>query len=200
MLNLLPEEHKKAYKYAKANVKIGNWIAVFVITILGLLAIVTYGLINMQSASVTYQKHIVLMNKTLSSENLNYTKQEVVNISSSLRLAVQVLSHEVLFSKLLQQIGSVMPTGTVLTGLNIDQTTGGLNLTAASTNYQSATQMQVNLTSPPSSIFSKVDIISINCPSGTTSNGSLGYPCTVNLRALFNTNNQFLFINQGGAK
>ena len=95
MLNLLPEEHKKAYKYAKANVKIGNWIAVFVITILGLLAIVTYGLINMQSASVTYQKHIVLMNKTLSSENLNYTKQEVVNISSSLRLAVQVLSHEV---------------------------------------------------------------------------------------------------------
>ncbi len=199
MLSLLPEKHKKAYKYAKANVKISKWIGVFVITILGLLAITTYGLINMQSSAKTYQDHIALMNKVLSQENLKSTKANVVNISNSLRLAVQVLSHEILFSKLLQQIGSVMPSGAILTNLNINQISGGLNLTAATTNYQSATQVQVNLSSPSNGIFSKVDIVSIDCL-GQSTGSAAGHPCSVNLRALFNNNNQFLFINQGTAK
>ncbi len=197
MLNLLPDEHKKAYKYAKANVKIATWMLVLVISILGLMVIVTYGMLNLQSSSKTYQNRIALMNKTLSKENLKATKAEVVNISNSLRLAVQVLSNEVLFSKLLQQIGAVMPNGAVLTGLNINQTSGGINLTANTTNYQSATQMQVNLSSPTNGIFSKVDIVSIDC--STQSSSSL-HGCNVTLRALFNTNNQFLFINQGNKK
>ncbi len=191
MLNLLPDENKKAYKYAKANVKIAEWIIVFIVTIVGLLAIVTYGLINMQSSSNTYQGHIALMNKTLNKENLKTTKLKVVSISNSLRLAVQVLSNEVLFSKLLQQIGAVMPSGAVLTALNINQISGGITLTANTTDYQSATQMQVNLSSPSNGIFSKVDIVSINCNAQGSATG-----CTVTLRALFNTNNQFLFINQ----
>lgn len=197
MLNLLPDENKKAYKYAKANVKISEWIAVFIVTILGLLAIVTYGLINMQSSSNTYQSHIALMNKTLKKENLKATKLKVVSISNSLRLAVQVLSNEVLFSKLLQQIGAVMPSGAILTGLNINQISGGINLTANTTDYQSATQMQVNLSSPSNGIFSKVDIVSINC---NAQGSATPTGCTVTLRALFNTNNQFLFINQGTKK
>ncbi len=216
MLNLLPEDNKKAYKYAKQNVQIAKWLAAFLIVIVGLGVIATYGMLKVHQSSNNYNSQIKSLNVTLTKEQLIKTKQDVQNISNTLNLVVKVLSNEILFSKLIQQIGAVMPSGAVLTGLNINQIgaglSGGLDLNIASTNYQTATQAQVNLSAPSNGIFSKVDIVSISCMAGngntssntntitnsssSASNNSV-YPCTVSLRALFNAKNQFLFINQG---
>jgi hypothetical protein len=57
--------------------------------------------------------------------------------------------------------------------------------------------VQVNLADPTNKIFSKADIVSITCSSSNAL--SPLYPCTVNVRALFVTNNPFLFINSKGS-
>jgi hypothetical protein len=112
-------------------------------------------------------------------------------ISNNLKLVVKVLSREVLFSKLLTQIGSTLPKGAVLTSLNIAQTTGAIDLEAGAIDYDSAAQIQANLRDPNNKIFSKADLVSIQCT------GSSAYPCKVQIRAQFASNNPYLFINNG---
>ncbi len=197
MLNLLPDDTKKAYFFAKSNVALRNWIFGFLFALLGLGLLMTYGLLTIKQTTDSYNKNISTVNYQLSKENIGNIKSNVTNISNSLKLAVKVLGSEVLFSKLLTQIGAVMPTGTILTTITVNQVAGGLALNAAATNYQTATQIQVNLSSPNNGVFSKVDIINVQC-GGTSTNAN--YPCSVSLKALFNSNNQFLFINQGNTK
>jgi hypothetical protein len=195
MINLLPGEIKSGYRYARFNVGLRKWLVVFAFAIVGLGAIGTTGLAILHQANANYQRQAASLEQQLEKAKLKQTKAEVNEISNSLKLAVQVLGNEVLFSKLIQQIGSAMPKGTVLTGLTINQTKGGIDLKAGALNYTAATQIQVNLTDPENKIFAKADINSINC--GTAGGNNFGYPCSVDIRALFNDDNPFLFINQG---
>jgi hypothetical protein len=119
-------------------------------------------------------------------------QKQVTTISNNLKLVVQVLSKEILFSDLLKQLGTVTPSNVILTDLSISQTQGAIDITALTTNYAAATQLQVNLADPKNQIFSKADIVGINCPSDKLGDQ---YKCTATLRALFATNNPFLFIS-----
>jgi|SRR5579884_4118980 len=193
MINLLPPELSQGYKYARLNVALRKWALALFIVLLGVGVLGTYGVIIIHRSDVSYTQQNANIQADLNKQNFTGVKDQVQTISNSLKLSAKVLSSEVLFSKLLTQIGSVMPNGAVLTGLTINQVKGGLDLAVGSTNYTTATQVQVNLTDPANKIFSKVDIVSIQCNNTNTG----GYPCQAQLRALFNTNNQFLFINQG---
>lgn len=197
MINLLPPEVKSGYHFARRNVILRHWVTAFLVALIGLGVLGTYGLLALHESTMSYNGQIVAAQATLQKEQLNQTKRQVEDMSNSLKLAVQVLSNEVLFSKLIQQIGAVMPGGTVLTGLTIGQVQGGLELTAQSTDYTAGTQIQVNLADPTNKIFSKVDIESIKCGGGTEATTQSIYQCKVQLRALFNADNAFLFINQG---
>lgn len=197
MINLLPPEVKSGYHFARRNVILRHWVTAFLVALVGLGVLGTYGLLALHESTMSYNGQVVAAQATLQKEQLNQTKRQVEDMSNSLKLAVQVLSNEVLFSKLIQQIGAVMPSGTVLTGLTIGQVQGGLELTAQSTDYTAGTQIQVNLADPTNKIFSKVDIESIKCGGATDATAQSIYQCKVQLRALFNADNAFLFINQG---
>lgn len=195
MINLLPPDIKSSYDYASRNVHALRWLIAFAIALVGLGAIGTTGFIYMQHLSKDYQSQITIKEDSLKQQKLDETQKAAKDISSSLKLAVDVLSKEVLFSELLKQLGSVTPNNVRLSSLNISQTTGALDITAASTDYKAATQLQVNLADPANKIFSKADIVNISCASG---DGSSSYPCTVTIRALFAKDNPFLFINAKG--
>jgi len=199
MINLLSPELKSAYAYGRRNVVLRRWVVVLLLALVGLGALGTYGTLRLHQSTVDAQSAVTAADNRLQQEHLNLTKNQVQDISNSLKLAVQVLSREVLFSKLITQIGAAMPAGTILTGLNINQVSGGLDLEAEATSYTTATQVQVNLTDPANKIFAKADINRIDCGGSSTSSNP-GFPCNVSLRALFNSSNQFLFINQGGKK
>lgn len=197
MINLLPPEVKNGYRYARRNVILRRWVAAFLVALVGLGVLGTYGLLALHQSTANYDNRVAAAETQLQNDKLDQTKKQVEDMSTSLKLAVQVLSNEVLFSKLIQQIGANMPAGTVLTELSIGQVQGGLELTASSTDYTAGTQIQVNLADPANKIFSKVDIESLKCDSASNNSGQSSYPCKVQLRALFNPNNAFLFINQG---
>jgi Tfp pilus assembly protein PilN len=193
MINLLPNEVKKNYAYARKNVSLRRWAIMFVFAFVGLMAIATYGLLDIQQSVSRYNKTVVTSEAMLQKENYTETQNKIKDTSGSFQLAVKVLEQEILFSKLIKQIGSSIPSNANLTGLNINQSQGAIDISAIATDYNTATQIQVNLDDPANKIFSKADIISITCNKDSASDPK--YPCSVNVRALFSKDNPFLFIN-----
>lgn len=194
MINLLPPDVKEAYRYARHNRALMKWINATAFGILGALLLTAGGVIYLNRSISDYTAQIAATNQSLHTQNLPAVQKQVTDISNNLKLVVKVLSKEILFSKLLDQLGTAIPKNAVLTDLSITQAQTGIDITAATTNYAAATQLQVNLADPRNQIFSKADIVSINCESDPTK----VYPCTVTLRALFAANNPFLFISNAG--
>src|SRR5262249_51159234 len=124
----------------------------------------------------------------LRAQKLDETQQRVEDLSNSLKLVNQVLSKQVLFSELLKQTGAVMPSGATLSNLTVSKLQGGIDLQVVSKDYQTATQVQVNLADKNNKIFDKVDIVSITCSTGAQ---VTAYPCSGNYRALFAKDNPF---------
>lgn len=196
MINLLPPELKDAYRYAHRNVILLRWLVICAISLAGLAAFSTSGLIYVHQATQDYAQQAKTEQTALNSQHLTATQNQVREMSSSLKLAVQVLSKEVLFSKLLTQLATITPSNAVLTDLNISKTAGAVDIAALTTDYSAATQLQVNLADPANKLFSSADIVSISCSQGSSGSGSR-YPCSVTIRALFTDNNPYLFINDG---
>jgi hypothetical protein len=193
MINLLPPEIKSSYHYSRRNVVLRKWVALFAVALLGLGGLATYGMLTLHQSTLHYEQRIATTEATFKREKYSETQTKIKDISSSFKLVVQVLSQEVLFSQLIKQVATAIPANSNLTGLNISQTKGGIDITAEATDYRTATQVQVNLSDPQNKIFSKADIITINCNGAVTTNPR--YPCTVNIRALFNKDNPFLLIS-----
>ena len=202
MINLLPPEIKTGYKFGRRNVVLRKWVFSLSLALVGLGAIATLGLLTLHQSSVSAQKNIDSAQLALQNDKYEDTQKRVKDISSSFKLVVQVLGQEVLFSQLLKQIATIIPPNASLTGLNINQIQGALDISAMATDYNTATQVQVNLADPANKLFSKADIVSINCVSNQSSDDPTAskYPCTVNVRALFVSNNPYLFINSKGVK
>lgn len=199
MINLMPPELKTGFTYARRNVVLRKWVVAFLIALVGLGALATYGLLAIRQSTVHYKNQNAAAEAMFKQEKSSVTQKQVQDISNNFKLAVKVLSQEVLFSQLIKQIAATIPNNANLTGLSIPQTQGGIDITAEATDYKTATQVQVNLSDPTNKIFSKADIVSITCGSGTGTNAA--YPCDVTIRALFARDNPFLFINnKGGAK
>lgn len=197
MINLLPADLKSGYRYARRNVILRRWVVICVIALVGLLGIATFGMLTIQQSTVRYDKQIAASNELFQKEEYAGTQKRIQDLSNNFKLVVKVLSQEVLFSELIKQIGTAIPANANLTGLNISQTTGGIDISAVATDYNTATQVQVNLADPDNKIFSKADIVNITCGANAS---NPKYPCTVNIRALFSSNNPFLFINNQAAK
>jgi Tfp pilus assembly protein PilN len=193
MINLLPPDVKSNYQYGRRNVILRKWVIMCAVALIGLGGIATYGALSLQQSTVRYQKQISSSEAQLRNENYAGTQAQIQDFSNSFKLVLQVLGNEVLFSQLLKQIAATLPSRAVLTSLNISQTSGGIDITANAPDYTTATQVQVNLSDPSNKIFSKADIQNINCSSANST--ASGYPCTVNIRALFASNNPYLFIN-----
>jgi Tfp pilus assembly protein PilN len=202
VINLLPPEIKESYHYARRNRSLLRWVSVIVTSLAVAAALIGGGYLYLNQQINTNQKIIDTTTHQLQKQNLTSVQRQVTEISSNLKLAVQVLSKEILFSELLKRLASVTPSNTILTNLAITQTQGGVDVTAQTANYDAATQLQINLADPKNQIFSKADIVSISCTSGGAGGNALAaqYPCTATLRALFATNNPFLFINSGAKK
>jgi hypothetical protein len=191
MINLLASTAKEDILYARRNTILARWGIAIIIVIVGIGIISMAGIFFMRHQQKQVKAQIVQTESYLKDQDLEGAQKKVEAISTNLKLTTQVLSREILFSKLIRQIGSAMPAGTSLTNLKIGQTNGAIDLSASATDYNTATQVQINLQDPANNIFDKADILNINC---TGSNGDPAYPCAVNIRARFGDNNQYLLI------
>ncbi|MGI9027737.1 MAG: PilN domain-containing protein [Candidatus Saccharimonadales bacterium] len=200
MINLLPHDIKQDIMYARRNTKLRTWIIAAIVSLTGVGFIVIGGLIYMKQSVNSYTSQVNQSREGLKSQQLEETQKRVEEISTNTKLTVQVLSREILFSKLIRQIGSALPAGTALQSLKIDTVKGGIQLNAQAVDFDAGARLQLNLQDPKNGVFEKADINSINCASTTTNSSSTTseqtrrYPCDVNLRALFGKNNSYVYI------
>jgi len=196
MINLLPPELKETYRYGRRNRMLARWLATSVICLVGAAALTAGGYLYLNHSINNTNQQVIAGQKQLQQLNQASIQKQVTDISDNLKLAEQVLSKEVLFSQLLKRLSAVIPSNTILTGLSISQSQSSVDISAETTDYNAATQLQVNLADPSNQIFSHADIQTITCNGGTSNNST--YPCVVDIRALFASNNPFLFINSKG--
>lgn len=197
MINLLPNDFKQSVMYARRNTTLLKWAVCLMIALAGIGGLLVGGRMFI-GVSVAQETALVeSARESLKAQKLEETSKRLEDISGTVKLVVQVLSREVLFSKLLRQLGATLPANTVLSQLQIDKVQGGITIKAAATDIQAATQLQLNLQDPNNKIFEKADIESINC---LPAQPGTKYPCTVQIKALFAKNNPFLFLNSGGGQ
>ncbi len=199
MINLLPPELKLDYRYARRNRHLLRWVFAFLLAMAGVAVLTATGLVIMDRSIHRHKTEVAQAEAQLKSQNVFGVQQEVTSISNNLRLMVSVLSKEVLFSKLLVQLGNTMPPNVVLTNLSISQSASAIDITARATNYDAAAQLQANLSDPKNKIFSKADIVNISCGATDAQDAFTGYACTVTLKALLTKDNPFMFINTNKA-
>jgi len=155
----------------------------------------TAGIWYIRSTQNNFASQVAKSKESIKSRQLESVQKRAEEISGDIKLTTDVLSKEVLFSKLLRQIGSVMPANTSLSDLKINTADSAIALTAVASNYNTASQVQINLSDPKNAIFAKADIVGITCDKVDGR-----YPCTVTIRALFGDNKSYLFINPSKAK
>lgn len=200
MINLLPPETKESYYFARRNSRLARWITTMGLAFAGLAVLSVFGIIVLDQTAKSYDKQVGVLQSTLKQQKQVETEKEVKEISNNLKLALQVLSKQVLYSQMLKQLATIIPSNAALENLTISQGQNALDITANTTDYTAATQLQVNLADPNNKIFSKADILNISCATATSGEVKK-YPCTVTIRALFNAKNPYLFTsNTIGAK
>lgn len=190
MINLMPPEKKDEILYARRNNMLIGWV----IGIIGALFLI----ILLVSGGLFYIKQDTNRNvnaaQTIDAELKDKKQEEIIarvnELSGNLKLTVDVLSSEVLFSRLLTEVGQVMPPGTVLSSLTLSsELSGGLDLQINSVDYESGVQAQLNLADEEDGLFEAADISSVSCDNSEPS----AYPCTSSIRVLFSEdNNSFL--------
>ncbi len=192
MINLLPPSRADAIRFGRQNTTLRIWLFGIAIAIGGLIVILVSGWVYIDQQSKNLQKHIVSVNTQLKEQNLSQVQKDAKEITGDITVINKVLSQEVRFSELIQAIGNDMPPGTVLGALSLsNKVNGAIDFTANAKDYTSATQIAVNLSDPQNQLFSKVDIISVNCSSSIPDD----YKCTVTLRALFSKTAQTKFLS-----
>jgi Tfp pilus assembly protein PilN len=197
MINLIPTNEKQSNTYGIKNRMLIRWCIAFMVGVLGIWVIVGFGYVQLNNSINAQQQQVANAEQRLKDQDIEGVRDQTESIDSSIKLALQVLEQKLLFSELIQRIGSVIPENAILQDISLQEFEGAINLTARAADYQSATQVQVNIADPSNNVFAQADILNIDCISDAEP-GTLDarYPCTVNLRALFGDNSPFLFVNQ----
>jgi len=199
MINLMPDASKQDIRYARYNARLVRWTVGCLIVIAIMLATVVFGAVYIDSTKSSLSTSIEQSKTTIATQKLESVQKEAEELSQGVKLIVQVLSKEVQFSKLLQQIGALMPSGATLGEIQLSsKVNGALDLTANAVDYQTATQVQVNLQDTKASLFEKVDTLSVNC-NDTQTNTTIDsrYKCQIMIRALFKKDAAVTFLSGG---
>ncbi len=190
MINLLPPRLGLNIRYGRHNATLRRWLVAVGLANAGLLIIILFGglYINRQSANLS--RSLSFTQQQLKAQKLSEVQKSSQDITNNVKIINQVLSREIRFSDLIQEVGKVMPAGTILDGLTLNKVNGALDMSASTKDYVSATQIAVNLSDPKNNLFAKVDIININCATSAQA-----YPCSGSFKALFNKTTQSRFLN-----
>jgi len=191
MINLLPTDYAGGIRYGRRNAYVRRWLIGMGLATAGLVVIFTLGWLYLDNQAKSLSRDVASKKQELVTQNLSRIAKDADAITSDIKLIDQVLSREVRFSDLIQEIGQVMPPGTILSGLTLkNKIDGALDLSANTRDQASAAQIAANLSDPKNELFSSVDIVTINCLSGTSA-----YKCTATFRALFSKDAKNRFLN-----
>lgn len=190
MINLLPPQYASQLHYGRRNASLRHWLIAGLLACAALILIIVFGLIYIDQQSKDLRQSLADSEQQLKIQNLTKVQKEAEELSGNIKTINQVLKREIRFSDLIQEIGKVMPPGTVLSSLTLNKLNGAIDLSISAKDHASAARIAANLSDPQNKIFEKVDIINIICTSGTDV-----YKCKGSFKALFSETLPNRFLN-----
>lgn len=158
MINLLPPEQKQAIKFGRLNVIMMQYVVLAIIAIVILLGIVVIGAQRLSGIQNNIRDEVGADQSKV--DELKGFHEQAQAISKNVNTLSNLMEQEIKFSELLTSIGRVMPQGSSLTQLSLNEDRSlPLNLTAVVTDEGTAAVLRKNL--EESDIFDKADIVSI---------------------------------------
>ena len=191
IVNLLPPAVKSDITYARRNRTLLLWsiggMCVLVLVSLTIFAGGQY----IDSSRKKLQSELDSATSDVTTKKLDEIKSQASELSDGVKLLARILSSQVMFSKLLQEIGKLMPKDTILGDISLSSKINGpLELTAFAVNEIAAAQILVNLSDKNTSLFEKVDLLNHACNEATDGR----YKCVVGMRALFKSDAAITFM------
>lgn len=192
MINLTPSDIKKDRNYRRNNLRYSRWIAqsILMLLILNVFMVAGYGLISARQNQLDEKKSS--LSEEISNLKLGEVESKYASFVANVSTVTQILSKQILYSDLIKQIGSVTPTGATLNSVSISSKDNALDLNFKINSQDIAPIIQLNLEDEKNNLFSKADIVQLNCPTTAT--------CTTQLKAEYKKDFPYLFINTLGSK
>jgi len=191
MINLLPPDVKQEVAYGRKNDILLRWILAIVVVIVGIAVMSLFGQFYITKNVHSQQKVAKLTQERMASQNLEGTKKDLQTLSDNVKTIVQILSKQLLFSKMLTTIGGILPSGTALSDINLSTADSAIDLSVAAVDRASATQAFVNINDTKNNFFNKADLVSIICDNSSTKK----YSCTAQVRVTLKNDSSFYFLN-----
>lgn len=172
MINLLPPESRRELRAARSNTLLARYNIFLVGALVFMLLAIGFVYFYLNTTKASAEQAITESKAKVAGYATVEAQAEEFN--TNLRIAKQILDQEVHYSKVVLEIASLMPTGTVLDNLALDSATFGTQTTlnAKAKSYERALALKDSFQS--SDLFSDVHFQSI-------AGGEGNYPVAVSL-------------------
>jgi len=162
MINLLPPGTKDNLRYGHLNVTVLEYSILILVTAAGLIGILFFG----QALASNEERQL----KDLAGEKQAVLAQydsslaEARALDERIDIIAALLQREITFSKLLPNIGALVPSGTTINGLELDNEDGNnLTINGESDSQLGPSVFRQNLANTDR-LFSRADIVNISLP------------------------------------
>lgn len=160
MINLLPPKTKEGIKFARRNVTLVEYSVLILVTSVGLIGILFFG-----QALASHEENLLsnlVEDKRGNLAQFDEQLSEARALDNRIDTIAALLEREITYSKLLPAIGAVVPSGTTLNGLQLDDEDGNnLIINGQSENQLGPSVFRQNLANSEN-LFSRADIVNIN--------------------------------------
>ena len=197
MINLMPDYMRQEIIYARRNRTLLRWLFAMIIVIVGVGLMTLFGQYYINRSTTSLEASAKTTQDRIGAQNLATVQKEIKGLSNNFTTITQLLQRQLLFSKMFTKIGSIVPSGAILRGINLSTTTTSIDLNVVAVNREAATQAFVNISDPTNGLFEKADLISVGCDQidNDSSEAAIKYPCSATIKVIIKTDSSFFFLN-----
>jgi Tfp pilus assembly protein PilN len=187
MINLLPPENRQEIIYGRKNKALVGWIIAMLLVLVGVIAITVVGQFYIKSNVNNLNKTIQTTQQRIKDQNLESRQAEISQFANNLNTVNSLLADQLLFSKIITNLGEILPSGVTVQNIDFTSTDSTLKLQLIGSDEKAVTQGFVNISSAPNSLITAADLENVDC------SGQGG--CVATVTALLNKDSELYFLN-----
>ena len=192
MINLLPSEVKQDIGYARRNKVLWTWIVILWLFLVAVVAIIAVGTFFISQRAGNLNRLVTISEQRVKDQNLTDYQKKAEVFSNDLNTAVKLLENQLLFSKIIRTIGSVLPPGVTLGTLDYSVEDDILTLNVEAKDQRAISTAFENISNGrqiSNNLFTKADLLKVDCNSDEQK-------CTGSIVVLLNKNSEFYLLNE----
>ncbi len=193
MINLLPPEAKEDALYGRRNYKLVFIGGGILLIMFALGALTLFGQFYLSQSKAQYTKSGIVVEQRIKDQKLEDSQKNLETLAANFKTASQLLSKQILFSKLFPKLAEIIPKGAYVRQISIDDKSTYLQFEIAAPSRSVANQGYINVSDPKNGLFEKADLLDITCSDKAPTDGSA--PCKATVKALFRSDSPFLLLN-----